>query len=255
MTQLRATDVFTPSDFPEHTYVARDDDRLERRLRDALETPGEVVSISGPSKSGKTVLIEKVVGKDELISVTGAGVSSNDQIWERVLDWMGVPTTVTNQSGSSHGGSVKVEAKGEASLPLVAKGAVSGGGQIQSGGSKSTSSVRSRRGLADVVAEIANSQFVVLIDDFHYMHRQVQTEVAKEIKEAARQGVKICTASGVLFNAASCGKETRQAGRTSGRSGAHQEPRVENSISISFETSGSQSKRQDRSAVNTDGSA
>ena len=46
-----------------------------------------------------------------------------------------------------------------------------------------------------VVQEIANSSFVLLVDDFHYMPRKSQAEVAKEIKEAARQGVKIVTAS------------------------------------------------------------
>jgi hypothetical protein len=75
MTRLRAIDVFTPSDFPTHTYVKRAEERLEKRLREALETPGEVVSVSGPSKSGKSVLIERVVGRDDLITITGADLS------------------------------------------------------------------------------------------------------------------------------------------------------------------------------------
>jgi predicted AAA+ superfamily ATPase len=69
MTPVAATDVFTPSAFPKRTYVRREEDRLERRLRDALETPGEVISVSGPSKSGKTVLVERVVGEDKGVAV------------------------------------------------------------------------------------------------------------------------------------------------------------------------------------------
>lgn len=49
--------------------------------------------------------------------------------------------------------------------------------------------------MAQVIREIGNSAYVLLIDDFHYMPPAIQSEVAKQIKEAARQGVKICTAS------------------------------------------------------------
>lgn len=83
---MKVTEIFTPSDYPVHTYVPREEERIEERLRQALQTPGEIVSVSGPSKSGKTVLIEKVAGRDNLITITGAGLTSPDQVWERTLD-------------------------------------------------------------------------------------------------------------------------------------------------------------------------
>lgn len=46
---LRAQDVFTPGAYPKHTYVQRSDDQLEGTLRDALETPGQIASVSEPS--------------------------------------------------------------------------------------------------------------------------------------------------------------------------------------------------------------
>ncbi len=70
---MKATEVFTPGKLPDVTYV---DDHLKERARilhDALKTGAAVISLSGPSKSGKTVFIEKNVGKDRLIQVTGAG--------------------------------------------------------------------------------------------------------------------------------------------------------------------------------------
>ena len=101
MTKLPAHEIFTPSDFPAHTYVARDGAALETRLRDALRTPGEIVSISGPSKSGKTVLIEKVVGQNDLIPVTGARISKADDLWDRILDWMDTPELVSRDSSKT----------------------------------------------------------------------------------------------------------------------------------------------------------
>jgi ABC-type uncharacterized transport system YnjBCD ATPase subunit len=77
---LRATEVFTPGSYPEHTYVQRAEQGLETSLRDSLDTPGQIVSISGPSKSGKTVLVEKVVGKDSLIPITGASIRKPEDV-------------------------------------------------------------------------------------------------------------------------------------------------------------------------------
>jgi len=48
---LKATEVFTPGSFPTYTYVERQADRLEKALPDAIETPGQIVSLAGPSKS------------------------------------------------------------------------------------------------------------------------------------------------------------------------------------------------------------
>lgn len=194
MERLRAVEVFTPSDYPIHTYVSRDDARLEQRLRDALDTPGEVVSVSGPSKSGKTVLIERVVGED-LITVSGAGIKSADQLWDRILDWMDAP--VSTGGVTTFGGGLKIStgAKGEAGLPFLTKGSVEGSTAIEGSVAQANSATRQRRGMTQVIEEIAGTAFVVLIDDFHYMDRSIQSDVARQIKAAAAAGVNVCTAS------------------------------------------------------------
>lgn len=192
---MKATEVFTPSSFPKHTYVERTDDDYEQELSNYLDVPGQIVSIAGPSKSGKTVLVEKVVGEVGLITVTGAGLDKPSELWNRIMDWMDVPTETG--SSSSTGGSVRVggEAKGSVGANWIAKGEASGKGEIEGSGSKSRSETRTRRGMPQVIDEIGDSDFVLLIDDFHYMPRTIQDGVAKQIKEAARQGVTIVTAS------------------------------------------------------------
>lgn len=192
---LKASEVFTPGSFPVHTYVARQDLQLEQTLRDALDTPGQVISLTGPSKSGKTVLVEKVVGRDNLITITGAGIDSADLIWERVLDWMGAPAS--EDRSRSVGGTVGIEGSGTlgASIPLIGKGDVTAGASAELAAEQSRTRGYRRRGLTQVVEEIADSSFVLLIDDFHYMPRSVQEEAAKAVKEAVRLGVKVCIAS------------------------------------------------------------
>lgn len=192
---LKATEVFVPGAYPQYTYVERLGEGFESALRDALDTPGQVVSLSGPSKSGKTVLVEKVVGRDYLITITGASVRSADEIWSHALDWMDVPSgsSTSDKTGGKIGATAG--AKGSAGLPFVAKAEVSGSLFGEMDRETGTEAVRGRRGLAQVVDEIANSDFVILIDDFHYMERRVQEEVARSLKEAVRLGVKVVTAS------------------------------------------------------------
>lgn len=192
---LKATEVFTPGSFPTHTYVERTAERFEQSLHDALNTAGQVVSIAGPSKSGKTVLVERVVGRDSLITVTGAGIEEPNDLWNRILDWMDLPHSRT--SGSETSGKVGAElgAEGTAKIPgiITAEGSVKGAAEL--GHSRDKAASFERRGLKQVADEIANSDFVILLDDFHYMPRDVQSEAAKMLKEAVRLGVKVCAAA------------------------------------------------------------
>jgi len=192
---LKATEVFTPGSFPVHTYVERKDQALEQSLRDALDTPGQIVSLAGPSKSGKTVLVEKVVGRDYLITIPGAGITNPEDIWERALDWMGAPDSVERSRSLTGTLGGEAGAKGGISIPMIGKAEVEGKGtaEVEAGAERTRGYVR--RGLTQVVEEIANSAFVLLLDDFHYMQRAVQEDAAKAIKEAVRLGVKICTAA------------------------------------------------------------
>jgi hypothetical protein len=180
---LFATDVFTPNDFPEHTYIGRDGERLERALRDAFHTPKVVVSISGPSKSGKTVLVEKVVGADSLITVSGAEISSGEDLWVRALTWMGGATSVTTQTGSSksHQAGGETSAKGSV---LVAEASGKASYQHTAGSTESRSETKAADGLVEIVKEIGGSDFVVFLDDFHYIPTGTQPEVARQIKAA-----------------------------------------------------------------------
>ena len=192
---LKASEVFVPGSYPEHTYVERGGTRLEEQLKDAVNTPGQVASLSGPSKSGKTVLVERVVGRDWLITVSGAGVKVPDEIWSRVLDWMEVPQTTSNAetTGRSVGG--ELTAKAGLSLPFIGKAEAGATAKGETTDQTERGTTQGRRGLTQVVDEIANSDFVMLIDDFHYMDRAVQVEVAKSLKEAVRLGVKVVTAA------------------------------------------------------------
>lgn len=192
---LKATEVFTPGAYPEHTYIERSNQGLEESLRDALDTPGQLISLAGPSKSGKTVLVEKVVGKDNLISISGVGINQPEDIWQKVLAWMGAPNSVEESQQNGLALSAQIGVSGKVGLPLLASGGASANGGVRSLSQNSRTESRTRGGLVQVTKEICNSDYVVLLDDFHYMPRDVQVEAAKALKEAVRLNIKVCTAA------------------------------------------------------------
>src|SRR5690242_12158968 len=194
MPRLSSAEVFTPTSYPTHTYVQRDDLHHERLLREWTRSSNMIASISGPSKAGKTVLVQRVVGEGNLITVSGASVRTPDQLWERVLDWYGEPhstvatraDSTTQTKGSDRGGQIGIAGIGANTRATS---------QDASGVIETTQATAHRRGLPQVVQELANTKYTVLLDDFHYVPQGIQGEVAQQIKDAAGRGVRICVAS------------------------------------------------------------
>lgn len=190
---MRATDVFTPGKLPEITYI---DDHLKTRaqaLADALDAGAVVISLSGPSKSGKTVFIEKNIGKDRLIQVTGAGVTEPNKLWDRVFDIIGTPVTRKKISASSFTGKVAGKVGGEAGILVKGTGEVSAEGAWEKSAEDETDIAVDYLQL--LIRELSNSGLVVFIDDFHYIPKAVQVEISNQIKEAMRNGVTFIVAS------------------------------------------------------------
>ena len=169
---------------------------LEEQLIRALAIPKMVISISGPSKSGKSVLIEGIVGIDNLIIVSGSEIKSPNDLWEHVLDWMGAPTSSSTATSSSSAAQASSQLAGAAALPLgVVKGSITAGTQSTDTRGTGVTTTQGRQGLSQVATEIADSSFCILVDDFHYIDANVQVEIGKQIKTASERGIRILTAS------------------------------------------------------------
>lgn len=192
---ISVSDIFTPNDTPTTTYVGREDLKLEERLSQNCKLPKMVVSISGPSKSGKTVLIKKVMDEDLIIPVIGSGIEGPEDLWNRALQWMGtaISTTTVVSSGSSISGGVK--GGGKVGIPFVAEGGGEAHADTGSTWDTSTAETIEDDGLTRVIKEISGSDFVIFLDDFHYIDEKYREEIGRQIKVASDNGVKIITAS------------------------------------------------------------
>lgn len=191
----KATEVFTPTDVPTITYVERTSKNFEDELRRAFTIPKMIVSNSGPSKSGKTVLVTKVVAPENLIHIYGATIKKPDDLWQNVITWMGGPVSRTTTTGSTIGADISGTAGGKVGIPLVAEGKLDLKGGASGALSRSSTELYAQVGVEDIVREIGNSDYVVFIDDFHYIEKTVRDEIGRQIKAAAERGVRICTAS------------------------------------------------------------
>lgn len=64
--------VFVAGRSPDVTYNPRNDWQLEAEVNSYLwQGPGKALSISGPTKSGKTVLVERLLPEHEAIWMQG----------------------------------------------------------------------------------------------------------------------------------------------------------------------------------------
>lgn len=190
---MKATEIFTPGRLPIHTYVGDHLQERAKELQQALDTGALVISLSGPSKSGKTVFVETNVGRDRLVQVTGAGVNSPEKLWDRVFDLIGTPTTSSSSNSKGFDGKVGGKVGGSAGVFVKGQGEVSVEGTWSN--AQTTTESDSVDYLQLLIRELGGTGLVVFVDDFHYIPSEVQKEISNQIKEAARQNVIFIVAS------------------------------------------------------------
>lgn len=171
MKKLRSNEVFKPGTFPEYTYVSRESPDFgftyEMRLKQALNTPGYLTSIIGPSKTGKTVLCEKVIGPKNLITLTGSDFKNAIDFWE----------IIANKVGLSVRGEYTelVKIRGEGYIPEDRS--VINREEFISGKDK-------------VIQHFKTNNLVLVLDDFHYAPEELQLNIAYQLKDAIRNELK-----------------------------------------------------------------
>jgi hypothetical protein len=192
---MRTNEVFTPGSLPTYTYCTRKDLNLEKSLQEGIKTTGFICSISGPSKSGKTVLCESVIKKSDMLLVAGGGVSSESVFWQRLRSKLDLPTTLTSKNVSSTSTEVKSDLSGNIQIPLVAKGEGKIGGSLGESTENAVSATYDGRNGVGLLEFIRDKNLILVVDDFHYIDRAVQKSLAQQFKEAARAGCTIVVIS------------------------------------------------------------
>jgi hypothetical protein len=103
---MKTQDIFTPFTYPTVTFIDEHLTEKEVLLKRATQTGGIITTISGPSKSGKTVFVQKTLGKDNVIHITGLGVLEPFTLWNRAFSQVGTPIRQTSSEDSTFQGEI-----------------------------------------------------------------------------------------------------------------------------------------------------
>jgi len=190
MANLKFYDVFVPGGFPRHTYNPREALQLEDRLAEVTQNLCKLVTVTGHTKSGKTVLTRKVLPQDEAIWIDGGMIGVEDDFWQIIvnsLDLYQGSTTDEKKENTS-----KTGTKGSAGLKVFGTG-VAGEATLEAGRASSAGEGRSRTLSARVVAlqGLRESPRAIVIDDFHYLDRELQGEVVRALKPLIFDGLPV----------------------------------------------------------------
>ncbi|HTD67414.1 MAG TPA: hypothetical protein VK846_12875 [Candidatus Limnocylindria bacterium] len=81
---MKVSEVFVPGGLPKHTYVPRAERGLEEQLSAVKDNLCKIATVTGATKTGKTVLVRKVFADDRKVWVDGGHVKTEEDFWNIV---------------------------------------------------------------------------------------------------------------------------------------------------------------------------
>ena len=165
------------------TYVVRSG--VDDVFQSALDREKHI-AVYGSSKQGKTCLRRKTVKEADQLVVSCTSALSREAIYSTILRKAGVQ--VADLISRERGNAVSTEASvsGEAGhVFLRSKGELSGTAETRWGTSETHRSVPlDFNNCNDVIDELKANGFNrwIVLDDFHYLSRQVQLDIANDLK-------------------------------------------------------------------------
>jgi hypothetical protein len=79
--RLDVSEIFVVGGQPEHTYVARDSHNIEKEFNSYVADGHKFLSLTGSTKTGKSVLLNRLLGNGAIIVNGGAIRSEEPSSW------------------------------------------------------------------------------------------------------------------------------------------------------------------------------
>lgn len=176
---IRLEDVFKPGGNPTHTFVSREGQNFEGRIEQWKKAEYKILSVSGPTKSGKTVQLKRALG-DQAVWIPGGSIRSEDEFWKTVCDQLdlsleSIETEMTSNATESGAG---FSAGVQAGLKTLRESRTE------------ITNIRARSPKYAATQALQSLPLVLVIDDFHYIEQEVQREVIRALKDPVFNGAK-----------------------------------------------------------------
>lgn len=187
------SDVFSPGVMPELTYINRapqgETMTYEAKLKKALMKNGNLISITGGTKTGKTVLCNRVVGKDSFIKISGSQIDSREKFWQLVAEKLELPEEISVSYATQAQDNQKTALSAKTALLNI----LSAGINTEKGSSQTASENTTRKILRSntlIMDLLIKSRIVLVIDDFHYIDKETQLYLARTLKAEIFNGLR-----------------------------------------------------------------
>ncbi|PWV88041.1 hypothetical protein [Pantoea ananatis] len=192
MQKQRASQVFVPGGMPKLTYVERLEGEVRAKLESVKDNLCKLVTLTGQTKSGKTVITRMVfpVVDDNVIWIDGGSISSENDIWEQVLDKLGAYHSFEKNSAENNNFTVGGKVSGTANA-LVVKGTGEANIANTDGSTKGNKSSRNITPKSAALKALSERNSSLIIDDFHYLEREIQGSFVRAIKPLVFDGVPV----------------------------------------------------------------
>jgi len=187
---VRLSEVFVAGGLPSITYISRDEYNLESTMQDYLDARYKLLSVSGLTKSGKTVLVRRTIPKQDSFWIPGGQVSDLNSFWEIVLEKTGGYTSLSETisenrntvSGREMTANIKPFAIGADIKSQFNEGEQHGASHTSSRNVSSASSA---------ISQLMNYMLPLVVDDFHYIDKSVQQSIIRSLKDPVFEGLPV----------------------------------------------------------------
>lgn len=184
------TDIFVPGGFPKYTYNPRDALNLESRLSAAKDNLCKLVTITGQTKSGKTVLARKIFPRTEAVWVDGGAISCLSDFWEIVIEQLELFTSSEEEETSGRGSEIGGSGSAGANF-IVAKGETKLSTTISNQHGKTSRKGRSTSPQIIAIKGLEKYMKPLIVDDFHYIDKTLQASIVRALKSLIFDGLPV----------------------------------------------------------------
>ncbi|MEC3950831.1 hypothetical protein [Sphingobium sp. HWE2-09] len=181
------SNVFAVGGVPSVTYVDRDHLGLETRMMDALERRHSFTIVSGPTKCGKSVICERILGKGRHITVQGGQVTTAEDFWRQTAHKLRLPSSSTSIVTKIWSFRWLVEMSSGIPSIFQKKGSI----DRTSGSQEAKSTTFTSFPLLDTLEKLKRNDITLIVEDFHYIGKDVQTLVIRSLKSAVFEGMRV----------------------------------------------------------------
>jgi hypothetical protein len=150
----------------------------------------KLVTVTGHTKSGKTVLTRRIFAPSNSIWIDGGTVATEEDFWSIVVETLQIFQESTTHSTESSNSTVHGKGSTEVNF-LVTKGQGEIGAKQQVGHSSSTANIRRISSRIAALNGLRACHVPLVIDDFHYLPKELQGTIVRALKPLIFDGLPV----------------------------------------------------------------